>query len=118
MPINRRSFLSLIPAVSALPLTAQEILTKEGSIELINPSIATDDRPGVWPVGEAWPWQRAKVQVVVDGKTVSEGFITRLDLHREPIYTIDYNTRYKLDQIGPLEMEITARMLWLAGPVK
>lgn len=102
----RRNFIGFIPAIGAAPFVAKDII-KDGSLYLIKePELIKPNQNKVTQLSLS----EAKIQIVQDGSVIGEGYITSLEMRRDPIYgRVDYGWG-KIFDLGPTEINVSGTL--------
>lgn len=78
--INRRSFLALIPSLSAIPLIGTDIIQEKDKVTIIKPEPVKIEPPRL----TSFDMTRCRLQLVYDkNQIIGEGYLTHMSITAE-----------------------------------
>ncbi len=96
--MKRRNFLSLIPALSAAPFLAKEIIQEKNEIVIVKPELVKASpfsQANSASLQEAFQSGNARIAVILDNEIVAEGWLTELNISADPINITSSDDHYR-----------------------
>ncbi len=114
--MNRRNFLSLIPALSASPFLAKELIQNEDEIRIIKPELVKATpitKINYERLSHAFKTGNVKLTASIDGEIIGEGLLTDMTIGQPEMIDISSSESpqgWREFMPGPVSAEIHGQL--------